>query len=225
MTQATTMPAAAAPSVTTESAVSTTRTLLTAGALAGPIYLVVYFVQAFTRAGFDITRHPASVLSNGDLGWIQITSFLVTGLLLIAGAIGMRRAIHPGRAGTWGPSLFALSGLAMMAAGVFSADPVDGFPPGTPLGPPTSITTTGLLHFVTALVGFIAWIAACFVFARRFGSLGERGWAIFSAITGVLFLGGFGGAATGSVLPFVGAVVLMFVWISLLFLRLKGEVG
>src|SRR5918994_2498712 len=86
----------------------TTRTLLTAGALAGPIYLVVYFVQAFTRADFDITRHPASVLSNGELGWIQITSFLVTGLLLIAGAIGMRRAPHPGPARTGGPPVLRL---------------------------------------------------------------------------------------------------------------------
>src|SRR5687767_9892236 len=92
----------------------TTRTLLGCGMLAGPLYLLVYFAQAFARAGFDITRHPASVLSNGDLGWIQITSFFVTGLLLIAGALGMRRALHPGRAGTWGPILFALSGVALM---------------------------------------------------------------------------------------------------------------
>jgi Protein of unknown function (DUF998) len=212
-----------ASSISQSGKASTTRALLTSGALAGPGYLVVYFVQAFTRPGFDIARHPASVLSNGDLGWIQITSFVVTGLLVIAGAIGTRRALHPGRAGTWGPVLFGLSGLGMMAAAIFSADPVDGFPPGTPLGPPTSITTTGLLHFVVALVGFIAWIMASFVFARRFGSLGERGWATFSWVTGVLFLLGFGGAATGSTLPLVGAVVLMFVWISALFARLRSD--
>ena len=142
---------------------------------------------------------------------------------LIAGAVGMRQALHPGRASTWGPLLFGLSGLALMSAAVFSADPVDGFPPGTPLGPPTSITTPGLLHFVVALVGFLSWIIASFVFARRFSSLGQRGWATFSAVTGVLFLVGFGGAATGAVLPFVGAVVLMFTWITLLFLRLRSQ--
>ncbi|HYT26018.1 MAG TPA: DUF998 domain-containing protein [Actinomycetota bacterium] len=28
---------------------------------------------------------------------------------------------------------------------------------------------------------------ACFVFARRFAGWGERGWAIYSAVTGVVF--------------------------------------
>jgi hypothetical protein len=220
---ATTISPNAAPSVSAPAVASTTHTLLALGALAGPLYLASYFIQAFTREGFDILRHPASVLSNGDLGWIQISTFVVTGLLLIAGAVGMRQVLHPGRASTWGPLLFGLSGLALMSAAVFSADPVDGFPPGTPLGPPTSITTPGLLHFVVALVGFLSWIIASFVFARRFSSLGQRGWATFSAVTGVLFLVGFGGAATGAVLPFVGAVVLMFTWITLLFLRLRSQ--
>ena len=38
-----------------------------------------------------------------DLGWIQITTFVVTGLLWVAFAVGMRRVRHPGRGGTWGP--------------------------------------------------------------------------------------------------------------------------
>jgi hypothetical protein len=221
-----TLPGAAAPSATRAAAAGTTRTLLTGGVLAGPVYLVVYFAQAFTRQGFDIARHPASVLSNGDLGWIQVANFIVTGLLLIAAAVGMRRALHPGRAGTWGPLLIGLSGVAMVAAAVFTADPVDGFPPGTPAGPPTSITTMGLLHFVTGLVGFAAWIAACFVFARRFGALGQRGWAAYSVTTAVLFLGSFLGVASGAgpVLPFVAGVVLMFAWITALCARLRSEV-
>lgn len=50
--------------------------LLTGGAVAGPIYLISGFTQAFTRPGFDITRHPFSILSNGPLGFIQISTFL-----------------------------------------------------------------------------------------------------------------------------------------------------
>jgi hypothetical protein len=222
--KATTLSPTTSPSASSASKASTTRALLACGVLAGPVYLLVYFVQAFTRPGFDIARHPASVLSNGDLGWIQVTSFVVTGLLLLAGAVGLRRALHPGRAGTWGPLLLGLSGLAMIAAGVFAADPMDGFPPGTPAGPPTSLSTTGTLHFVTALVGFTAWIALCFVFARRFASRGERGWAIFSIITGVLFPAGFLGSGMGPVLAFVGAVVLMLVWISAVLARVRSEV-
>ena len=80
-------------SVTSNDEIKVTKSLLTAGAIAGPVYLIVGLAQAFTRPGFDITRHALSLLSNGDLGWIQVTNFLVSGLLVIAGAIGMRRAL------------------------------------------------------------------------------------------------------------------------------------
>ena len=76
------------------------RTLLACGALAGPVFVMVGFGQAFTCQGFDITRHPLSVLSNGDLGWIQVANFLVSGLLVVAGAVGMRQVLRPGRAAT-----------------------------------------------------------------------------------------------------------------------------
>jgi hypothetical protein len=37
-----------------------TRTLLAAGILAGPLFLAVGLVHAFTREGFDLGRHPLS---------------------------------------------------------------------------------------------------------------------------------------------------------------------
>ena len=44
-----------------------------------------------------LSPHPLSLLSLGDLGWIQIANFVVTGLLVTACAIGMRRVLHPAR--------------------------------------------------------------------------------------------------------------------------------
>jgi len=187
--------------------------------------MAVYLGQAFTRPGFDITRHPASVLSNGDLGWIQVANFLVCGALSIAAAIGMRRALRTSRGGTWGPILIGLLGVGMLLAAFFTADPVDGFPPGTPLGPPTTITTIGLLHFVTALIGFSGWIAASFVFARRFAALGQPAWALFSTATGALFLVAFLGtaAAVAPVMGLVVAVALAWAWLSATSAKLMTE--
>jgi len=37
-----------------------TKLLLTAGAIAGPIYLFVGLAQALTRSGFNITRHASA---------------------------------------------------------------------------------------------------------------------------------------------------------------------
>jgi Protein of unknown function (DUF998) len=167
---------------------ATTRALLAGGVVAGPLFIVVALLQAFTREGFDLRRHPLSLLSNGDLGWIQITNFVVTGLLFTAAAVGMRRVLHPGRGGTWGPLLVGAVGVGMIAAGVFVADPADGFPPGTPPVRPDTLSWHSGLHFLVAGLAYLSLIAASFVFARRFAGLGQRGWARYSAATGVAFL-------------------------------------
>jgi hypothetical protein len=73
-----------------------TKSLLGWGVVAGPLYLAVGVAQALTRDGFDITRHPMSLLSNGALGWIQIANFVVSGLALLAFAVGLRRGCTPG---------------------------------------------------------------------------------------------------------------------------------
>ncbi|TMC33974.1 MAG: DUF998 domain-containing protein [Chloroflexi bacterium] len=41
------------------------------------------------RPGFDITRHNLRLLANGDLGWIQITNLVVTGVIFFAAFVGI----------------------------------------------------------------------------------------------------------------------------------------
>ncbi|MBC7878134.1 MAG: DUF998 domain-containing protein [Anaerolineales bacterium] len=180
-------------------------------------------IQAFTRPGFDITRHALSLLSNGDLGWIHVTNLVVSGLLVMIGAVGMRRALD-GRGKTWGPLLVGVYGLSLIGAGIFKADPAMGFPSGTPEGA-TILSNHGLLHFISGGLGFLALIAACFVFAHRFNSLHQKGWAAYSIFTGVIFLASFIGIASGSgngwiLLGFWIGVVLAWTWISLMARRL-----
>ena len=208
------------------SAENLTRALLVCGVIAGPLYIIVALLQALTREGFDITRHEVSLLSNGDVGWIQITNFLVTGLLVIAGAIGMQRKLRSSRGRDWGPILVGVYGLGLIGAGIFVADPSLGFPPGTPADVAT-ISWHGILHFICGAVGFLALIAACFVFARQFAVLGQRGWAVYSVATGVLFFAAFFGVASGqsqswSVIGFWIGVVLIWAWISSISVRLMA---
>jgi hypothetical protein len=206
------------------------KVLLTCGIVAGPLYLAVSLVEALTREGFDITRHSLSLLSNGTLGWVHITLFVVTGLLVIGAAAGMRRAFVSGKGRTWVPALLALYGLSLIGAGVFIADPSFGFPPGTPEGAPSTMTTSGFLHFAIGGIGFLALIAACFVMAKRFGTLGQPGWKTFSWVTGAVFLLGFIGIASGSgnswtILGFWVAVILAWTWLSAVLAKLKGELS
>lgn len=168
MSQQSTLPASAA---------TQTARLLACGIVAGPLFLTVGLTQAFTRDGFDLSRHPLSLLSLGDLGWVQIANFVVTGALFIACAVGMRRVLRPGRGGTWGPRLVGALGAGLVMAGVFVADAGAGFPPGAPAGAP-QISWHGVLHEVGFVLSTLGMLAGCLVFARRFAAQGQWGWVV-----------------------------------------------
>jgi hypothetical protein len=169
-------------------AVRVTRSLLGYGVLAGPLWVAIWLTQALTRDGFDLRRHPGSILANGPFGWIQVANFVAAALMALAAALGMRRALTSGVGSTWAPRLLAVFGLGLLGAGAFRADPMDGFPIGTPEGAPDMVTWHGGLHYVAASLGFLALITAAFVMARRFRSEGHRSAASSCAAVGAGFL-------------------------------------
>jgi hypothetical membrane protein len=117
--------------------------------------VAVSLAQAAVRDGFELTRHEWSLLANGAGGWIQITNLILTGLMVVAAAAGYRRAMGSGVGRRWVPALLAVYGVSFVAAGVFRADPMGGFPPGTPDGPPVVSTLHGTLHIVAGGIGFL----------------------------------------------------------------------
>lgn len=165
-----------------------TRLLLACGIAAGPLFVGVTFVQAFSREGFDPVRHPLSLLSLGAHGWIQIMNFIGCGVLVIAGAVGMRRAVDLGSGGGWGPALVAVYGAALVWAGVFAADPADGFPPGSQPGTVAGVSWHGMLHSVAPAVAGLALTVSCVVFAWRYARKGRMMWASYCAITAIVYL-------------------------------------
>jgi hypothetical protein len=102
-----------------------------------------------------------------------------------------------------------------------------GFPVGTPEGP-GAISWHGMLHFACGAVGFVCVIAACFVIGRRFAAAKRAGWAVYSRLTGVLFLAAFAAVATGAGaiwanLSFVAGIVIIWAWLSALSLHLYRQ--
>jgi uncharacterized membrane protein YhaH (DUF805 family) len=163
------------------------RNLLYCGIIAGPLFVATSLMSAFTRTGFDLARHPISLLSLGSLGWIQIANFVVSGILYVLGAVGQQAALRGSRGGTWGPLFVGLTGVGLIIAGVFTADPGAGFPPGAPPGAPT-MSWHGLLHEIGFMLSFIGAIGACAVFARRYAALGRRGWMAVALVPPVAAL-------------------------------------
>ncbi len=227
MTQEITTSRPAGLAASYEPATKPTRTLLAGGLVAGPLYLVASLAQALTRDGFDLTRHALSLLENGPLGWIQIGNFLIAGLLSIACAIGMRRMLAREPGGALGPSLVAVYGAGLVLAGVFRADPSDGFPPGTPAGQ-GEMSWHGMLHFASFGIGFLCLIVACFAIGRGLAALGQRRSAVFSRLCGVLMLGGVAAsfATTGTpaaVAAVWSAVVIAWAWLAVTAARLHAQ--
>ncbi|WP_421733024.1 DUF998 domain-containing protein [Cellulomonas sp.] len=213
---ATSAPRAGSAECTTDPAVRITRSLLGYGVLAGPFYVVVSLTQALTRDGFDLTRHAWSTLANGALGWVQVANLILTGLMVIAFAVGLRRSLVSGPGYRWVPRLVAVFGIGFVLAGVFRADPQDGFPVGS--SAPTVPSTHGMLHLLTSGLGFVALAVAMVVVARRFASQGRPLGAVLSAAAAAALLGGFALIAsvpgTVGVLSFTAGILLTWTWVS-----------
>jgi hypothetical protein len=213
-----------------------TNRLLTAGVVAAPFFTVLALAQAAVRPGYDLTRHPVSMLALGDLGWIQTTNFVVSGLLMLLAAVGLRRARVGRKAGTWGPILLATEGIGLLIASVFEMDPGDGFPIGTPAGVPATMSGHMILHNVGGSLTFFTMIAACFVLARVFGrpwkvagraaAIFGRPWKVAGRAAAIAFAVGLGwamsGGTAGSLTLFLG-VVIAWTWQSISLAKLRED--
>jgi hypothetical membrane protein len=196
MTATLTTPAATA--VTSRGA--TTDRLLLAGAASGPLWIAVALTQAATRSDFDFSYEPLSMLATGSLAWIQITNFLVGGLLIVLGAVGLRRALPDSRAlaGWWG-----LSGVGLAAAGVLTMDPL-----GTP-----GLSGHAIGHMLTGTTSFFALMVTCLILAVRMRREGRLGAAVVLVLAAVGVVAGnawaMTGGAHGSITLGVGVMAAM----------------
>lgn len=199
-----------------DGAAAVTRSLLGWGVVAGPFYLVVGFVLALTRPGFELDRHALSLLLLGELGWMQAANLVLSGLMVLAAAYGFLRAVRNGRGLAMGV-LIGVYGAGLILSAVFPPDPVAGFPPGAAGG---VATASGILHLVVGAIGFLSLAGAAFAYAGWAAGRGERGRSALGVVCGILVVGGFlGGAALATSPIGVGllwlAVVAGWAWLAL----------
>jgi hypothetical membrane protein len=172
----------------TRSDTATTRGLLTCGVIAGPVFVAAAIAQILTRDGFDLRRHPLSLLSVGEHGWIQVTNFILAGILSILFSMGMARVLTDGPGSRWGPRFCALFGIGLVIGGIFKADPALGFPVGAPEGYPSHLTSHAMVHAFAPPLAFLSLIGGLLVIARRFAAEGLRRTAVFSRIAAAVCL-------------------------------------
>jgi len=202
-----------------------TRALLFCGVVGPPLFIATFLVEEATRPGYSWWRNFVSSLATGEGGWVQIANFLMWGALATLFAIGVVRVglVAPG-------VLLFLYGAGLLVAGIFVTDPSLGYPPGAP----PEQTTHGMIHGLAGLGVFTLNAVAAFVVARRFArDPHRRGWAIYSAVTGLLIVMLFVASTVVSVQDELGllpngptgllqriSIVVGWTWIAAFALRL-----
>ena len=211
------------------------RLLIACGALGPILFILVFLVEGAIRPGYSAWHNFVSDLSLSNQGWMQIANFLICGVLMLCFALGLRQVFRTGRGSVWGPLLLGICGLSLLIAGFFVTDPSLGYyPPGTSS---STHTLHGTIHGANAPLAFGSLTMAIFVLARRFASDRQwRGWALYSLVTEILFLGSFIAGLAVAVLDQHGvlphspaglleriAIIIGWGWIALLAIRLLRQ--
>lgn len=142
---------------------------------------MVILAEGALRPGYASMHRFGSELALGPRGWVQTANFLLTGLLVLAFSLGLRRAASSGRGSFAVPALTGVAEVCLIAGGAFPVDPA-----GTR-------TTAGAIHDANIAPVYLAFCAAAAVMAARLaGEPGGRPWAWYSAATAVLALATIG---------------------------------
>ena len=107
----------------------TTRFLIACDAIGPLLFILVFLIEGATRPGYSAWHNQVSQLSQSNQGWVQITNFLICGILSLCFAIGLREVLQSGK--------------------VVSTLDQNGILPGSP---------TGLLQRINIVIGW-SWVA------------------------------------------------------------------
>jgi hypothetical protein len=125
-----------------------------------------------------------SELSLGSWGWMQITNFLITGILILLFGRGVAKQFATGKAPKVGSICLQIIGLSLIASGPFVTDPSAMF---------NQYSIHGIIHGIFGAIVFSLAPVTCFVFFHPFRR--DPSWRVFAGWTitiGVLLVIGIG---------------------------------
>ena len=167
-----------------------TKILLLSGAIGCWLFVLASIIEGGIQVDYNPIRHPVSSLSIGEFGWLQVVNFIILGLLILGFALGVWRSLQPSKDSLLAAIVIGLVAIGLIGAGIFTTDPEYGYPVDIPLMlAPFSIH--GQLHEFFSILIFVGLPIACFILRHRFLTLGEPGWAAYSAFTGIAMFGTF----------------------------------
>ena len=195
------------------------------------MFVAVFLLEGAVREGYRPLRHPVSSLALGPRGRIQAANFTLAGTLFLAGAAGLAGAADAA-GGQPAPALIGAAGAGLIAAAVFTTDPVSGYPPGTP-DALTRPSRAGIAHNLAAVPVFLGLPAAALTCGWRCWRARQRAFGLYSASSGVAMLASMvlAGAGFGQSPRFVSrgglfqrvSIITGFGWLTALSARALGR--
>jgi hypothetical protein len=148
-----------------------------AGMIAPLLFVGIFTLEGWFRPNYRPLSMYVSALSLGARGWIQITNFIIFGVLLLVFTSGVFSEFREGKAAKSGIVLLVILACSYLFSGPFVMDAM-----GT-LRQDFSIH--GTIHGILGGIAFSIMPITCFIFSRRFREVPK--WQSFQ--NGTFFLG------------------------------------
>jgi hypothetical protein len=150
---------------------------LLAGMIAPILFVAVFTIEGWLRAGYSAIAMHVSALSLGERGGIQIANFLVFGTLLSVFASHLWKIHATEKKSKAGPIVLLISAICFLLSGPFVMDPME--------TPRENMTTHGLIHGILGGIVFVLMPTTCFVFRRSLKNMaGWQGFRIWTLVAG-----------------------------------------
>ena len=150
-----------------------------AGGIGSALFVIVFTVEGCLRPGYSALSNYISALSLGARGWVQITNFVISGVLMLVFSRGISIAFRNEKRSQAGPVLLGIVSAGMFLSGPFVMDAA-----GTPVA---GASVHGLVHGITGSIVFLLFPISCLVCYRGLRAQPHRqAFGTWTLATGIL---------------------------------------
>ncbi len=122
-----------------------------AGSIGSALFVITFTIAGWSRPDYDAISTYVSALSLGPRGGVQITNFIVSGMLMMVFSRGVAIAFRKENRSQTGPVLLGIVSAGMFLSGPFVMDPM-----GTP---PAQASVHGLVHSILGGIVFLLMLS------------------------------------------------------------------
>ena len=142
------------------------------GLIGSLLFVAIFVAEDVFSPDFNWLSTAVSEHSRTAHGWIQITTFILVGLLLVIFSRGIVEELRNAPGSRTGPLMIGITGVCLILSGPFVTDPG-----GVVMGS-SGATWHGAMHGIVGAIAFTLMPLSCLVFYRCLRS--QPAWSSFA---------------------------------------------